>query len=122
MIGRSELNPHNYPETEEIAKNLDILLQVMNKVRGQWNKPMIVTSGLRSAEDQKRINPSAPSSKHRIGAACDIKDEGGSLFTWCQENEALLKEVGVKGIELGTVGWVHFQILPVKSGHFFFNP
>lgn len=121
MISRSELNPHNYPETEEITNNLDILLTVMNKVREQWGKPMIVTSGLRSQADQARINPKAPKSAHLTGQAVDIKDDG-SLFKWCQNNEQLVKDCGVRAIELGTNGWTHLQVRPLLSGHFWFNP
>lgn len=121
-ISRKELNPHNYPETPEISVNLDKLLECINKVRTGYGKPMTITSGLRDIQDQARINPTAPKSKHLVGAACDIKDSDGKLFSWCQQNETFLKECGIKGIELGTVGWVHFQVLPVKSGKFFFKP
>lgn len=94
----------------------------MNKVRASYAKPMVVTSGLRNIEDQQRINPSAPKSKHLLGAACDIKDSDGKLFAWCQANESFLRDAGIKGIELGTKGWVHFAVLPVTSGHFWFYP
>ena len=99
-----------------------MLLVAINKVREKWGKPMLVTSGLRSQADQERINPKSPKSKHIIGAAVDIKDLSGDLFTWCQANESFLKESGIKAIELGTKGWVHFQVLPTASGRFWFLP
>lgn len=122
MISMQELNPHNYPTTPEIDTNLNKLYEVMNKVRDAYGKPMIVNSGLRSMEDQMRINPSAPKSKHLIGAACDIADSSGELYDWCKANEQTLKDCGVAALEERRGGWQHFQILPVVSGHFWFIP
>ena len=82
---------------------------------------MIVTSGVRSEADQARINPSAPRSKHIIGAAVDIADADGSLYAWCKENEAEL-EAAELWCEERQGGWQHFQCIPPKSGKRWFNP
>lgn len=123
MISAKELNPHGYAATPEIQKNLDTLLERMNAVRTAYGKPMTVTSGLRSEADQVRINPSAPKSKHLLGAACDILDSDGSLKTWCKGNLALLATVGLWLEDFGsTPNWVHFQVLPPASGKRIFIP
>jgi uncharacterized protein YcbK (DUF882 family) len=121
MISLEELNPHSYPTTAEIGKNLSDLQIAINKVRSAWGTPMIVTSGLRSQADQARINPSAPKSNHLIGAAVDISDPSGALNKWCKANEAILSGAGL-WCEERQGGWQHFQIFPPKSGHRWFNP
>jgi hypothetical protein len=121
MITMQELNPHNYPTTPEIDTNLAILLERINKVRDAYNIPMIVTSGLRSEADQMRINPKAPHSNHKIGAAVDIFDKDAALYNWCKANEVLLVEIGL-WMEERQGEWQHFQIFPPKSQHRWFSP
>lgn len=114
----TELNPHGYETTQEQSDNLATLLIRINKIRDLWGRPMIVTSGLRSEADQARINPGAPKSKHLIGAACDIADDG-KLKIWLKSNPGVLVDLWC---EEGTIGWVHFQIFPPKSGRRWFLP
>jgi uncharacterized protein YcbK (DUF882 family) len=123
MISPEELNKNAYPTTPEIDANLAMLLERINRVRTEWAKRMIVTSGLRSEADQMRINPSAPKSNHLIGAACDIADPNGSLRDWVKTNMALMEEIGFWFEDFDhTHGWVHFQIYPPKSGKRVFIP
>lgn len=123
MISAAELNPHNYDTSPEIAANLAELLDKINQVRAAWGKPMTVTSGLRSAADQQRINPSAPKSKHMTGQACDIADSDGSLASWVRANMKLMVSTGFWFEDFDhTIGWVHFQIVPPKSGNRVFIP
>lgn len=120
MITLRELNPHNYLPTPEQDKNLAVLLEKINKIRMLYGKPMIVTSGLRSIADQARINPGAPKSKHLIGAAVDIADDG-SLYKWLKSNPELLIEVGL-WCEERQGPWQHFQCIPPNSGNRWFIP
>jgi uncharacterized protein YcbK (DUF882 family) len=120
MVTMKEINPHSYPTTPEQDLNLQRLLKALNSIRSSWGKPMIVTSGLRSQQDQERINPSAPKSKHLIGAAADIKDDG-SLYKWLETNPKAMELAGIY-CEVGTNGWVHIQVLPPKSGKRWFLP
>jgi hypothetical protein len=123
MISMQELNPHNYPLTEEISYNINILLEKINKVRESYAQPMIVTSGLRSQEDQTRINPTAPKSKHITGQACDIQDLDGRLLTWVLANFDLMKDLGFWFEDFRyTSNWIHFQIVPPASGRRVFIP
>lgn len=105
--------------------NLEELLVKMNKVRAAYGKPMIITSGYRSEQDQKRINPKAMNSKHRTGNACDVLDNDGKLHEWCKANEKLLTEIGL-WLENRQGNWIHFQAKPFGSykpgGTIWFNP
>lgn len=84
---------------------------------------MTVTSGLRSLEQQMKVNPKAPKSKHLTGEAVDILDQSGRLKAWVKENIALIEEIGLWMEDfLSTPSWVHFQIVPPASGHRFFIP
>jgi hypothetical protein len=121
MITMQELNPHNYPVSADKQRNLDILLERINKLRLLWAKPMYVTSGLRTLEDQMRINPKAPHSKHVIGAAVDISDAHGALMQWLLSDPSLLSQVEL-WCEADTHGWVHFQCIPPLSNKRFFLP
>lgn len=127
MITAAELNPHNYPTTPEIDANLAILLNRMNQVRGAYDKPMIVTSGLRSQAQQDALiqagKSNAPKSKHLTGQAVDISDRDGQLKTWVLLNIQLMIDIGFwfESFQTTTT-WVHFQIVPPASGKRFFNP
>ncbi len=120
-ITAKELNPHDYPTDGEVAANLAVLLDRLNQVRDAYGQPMIINSGLRSQSDQSRINPSAPKSKHLIGAAADINDPDGKFYDWCRANEALLVKIGF-WMETRQGGWQHLQIFPPKSGNRWFIP
>ena len=126
-----ELNPKNFPVSEEQAKNLAILLERINKVRAAWGKPMTTTSGLRTLEDHLRIykdmgitdqSKIPMSSKHLYGQAVDISDPDGKLFDWVKANEKLMEEIGLWMEEKDSHKRVHFQTVPPKSGKRFFKP
>lgn len=125
MISLKELNPHNYPTTPEIDKNLDILLTRLNRVRIAYGKPLTITSGLRSIDQQKSLieagKSTATHSKHLIGAAADISDTNGVFYDWCKANEKLLESIGL-WCEERMGAWQHLQMLPPASGHHWFFP
>lgn len=123
MISEKELNPHGYKPDVETAANLAKLLTIMNVIRTAYGKPMTVTSGLRSDADQKRINPKAPKSNHIKGLAVDISDPHGEVWAWCMTNMKLMEEQGIYFEDKNaTPTWVHFQIVPPKSGKRIFKP
>lgn len=118
-----ELNPHNYPLSETIENNLNELIVRLSEIRQAYGKPMVVTSALRSQADQMRINPKAPKSHHVTGEAADIEDKDGALAKFVMANVEILKDIGLWCEDLNyTKGWVHFQIVPPKSGKRFFIP
>ena len=125
MITLKELIKNNDYNSlpQDTKNNLDKLLLALNKIRVEYNKPMIITSGLRSPADQQRINPAAPKSKHLIGAAADVLDTDGELWKWCMINIQLIIEAGLYlEDKLSTPQWVHFQCIAPKSGNRIFKP
>ena len=127
MITMKELNPHGYTTNQFIDKNLAILLERMNELRDAYDKPMIVTSGLRSEEQQAGLiaqgKTNAKNSKHLAGAACDILDENGELKKWIMDNVKILEKIGLWCEDFGhTPTWCHFQIMAPGSGKRFFIP
>ncbi len=123
MITLQELNPKGYMTSLDQDANLEKLLKAMNAIRRAWGRAMRITSGLRSLEDQLRINPKAPKSKHLLGAACDVEDKDGALKKWLVKNLDLLKTEGLylEAFE-ATPGWVHFQVIAPGSGARIFKP
>lgn len=123
MISLLELNSHGFPTTPKIDANLAELLVRLNKVREAYGIPMTVTSGLRSLEQQMKVNPKALKSHHLTGEAADILDQSGRLKAWVKENIDWIGEIGLWMEDfLNTPNWVHFQIVPPKSGNRFFIP
>lgn len=127
MLNLIELNKHNYPTNTEIDANLLILLEKINKVRDLYGIPMVVSSGLRSQEQQNSLiaagKSNAPKSKHLTGQAVDILDPDKKLQEWCKENVDKLEEIGLWMEDFSaTPNWVHFQIVPPHSGNRFFIP
>ena len=122
-----ELNPHNYPLTQDILVNLNDLIFKMSAIREALGRPMHVNSGLRSKEQQDSLVASgksnAPTSKHLTGQACDIRSDNNGLQDWVKANVSLLETIGLwcEAFE-ATPTWVHFQSVPPKSGNRFFIP
>jgi len=125
VIRFEELNPHNYPTTADIEHNLEILLARLNIIRAAWDKPMIVTSGLRSEKQQQELIAHGVSkaikSNHLTGSAADIYDPEGHLYYWVSNNRELLIHAQL-WCETKQGNWVHFQICPPHSNERFFNP
>lgn len=127
MIALHELNPHKYKTTADIDYNLAILLKRLNIIRKEYGKPMTITSGLRSDTHQKKLIAqglsNAKRSNHMTGCACDVKDLDGELKDWILGRIPLLEQVGLWCEDFDyTPTWVHFQIVPPKSGKRFFIP
>lgn len=118
-------------QTPEIQANLAILLQRVNNIRIGWARPMTVTSGLRTRADQLRIynakgitdESKIPwGSMHLKGGAVDIYDPGLVLTKWLKENNSQRLVDAQLWCEEGNSDWVHFQIVPPKSGSRWFYP
>ena len=123
-------------QTPEVQANLTKLLVAANKVRLAWNKPMTVTSGLRTMEDHIRIykdiaqkkgipfdeSKVPKQSKHLYGKAVDIADPQLELTAWLKGPGAKLAEEAGLYFELGNSNWVHMQIEPPASGKRWFLP
>lgn len=122
-----ELNQRKHPLSEEVLANLQDLISRLSAFRAAYGSYMVVTSGFRSEEDQKRIYKDKPRvplhSAHLVGKAADIADRDGSLAAFCYANVPLLEKCGL-WLEDPTYtrGWVHFQSIAPASGSRFFRP
>jgi hypothetical protein len=111
--------------SEEIQKNLQILLQRINIVRSAYGKPMKVNDGYRRPQDAPKGG--SPTSWHYKGAAIDIDDnDSGDFAKWVINNLEIIKDAGLWIEDIrwtnGCGSWVHFQIYPPKSNKRVFIP
>lgn len=72
----------------------------------------------------RRCSVGPATSKHRSGHAVDVYDPLRLFARWCLRREALLRELGIAGMERPewTPTWTHLQDLPVRSGTWCFVP
>lgn len=118
-----ELNPHNLSVSDAQMSNLTTLMNKLDRVRESLDKPMIVTSGLRDAGIQAKVNPINMGSNHIKGLAADVHDEGGVLLDWVLQNLDLMRELGFYFEHPNwTPTWIHFQPIAPHSGKRFFIP
>lgn len=108
-----------FPLTLELEANLSTLLVALNKLRDEYGKPMIVTSGYRPG----RYNTAAGGalhSAHLTCQACDFADPEGKLDSWCISNlDKLAKyNLWLEGPAY-TPGWAHLQCRPVPGTRVF---
>ena len=107
MISRMEITKGQKIE-ENLKDNLDDLLVKMNKLPAIWARPMVVTSGYRSPEYNKKIGGAAKSD-HCLCKAVDIYDPKQELQAWCLKNEQILKDIGLWCEHFcKTPNWCHF--------------
>ena len=118
LMGRDAANPL----TPEAKKNLDRLLLAVNRLRALWSKPLVVSSGYRPAAINAKVG-GAKQSHHMTCAAVDFVDMDGSLARWLISRLDVLEACAL-WIEdpQHTVGWVHVQIYPPKSGRRILKP
>jgi len=133
MISMEELLNHKYKltdQSEEVQKNLAETLEKVNKIRLLWDKPMTVTSGLRTIEDHLRIYKNKGitdpakipmKSRHLYGQAVDISDPDLVITAWLKDDTSILEDAEL-WCEQGNKNWVHFQIVPPASKNRWFLP
>lgn len=125
-----DLNPHDYPTTQIIESNILVLYQRLKLVEANWiyagGSEFVCNSGLRSQKQQQALIAAGKSlavmSKHLLGCAADIADDG-PLKDWLKANPNILETASLwcEAAEY-TPSWVHFQIVPPGSGHRWFIP
>ena len=123
LVTKEELNPHKYKLTPEQEINFHLLHAAVNILRHECGLPFVITSGVRSKEDQLKINPKNPKSAHTLAAACDILDKDRKIWVWCMDNLDCVIEAGIYLESKNfTPTWVHMQIIAPKSGNRVFLP
>ena len=105
--------------------NLIKLLDMLNKLRTAYGRPMRVSSGYRSMDTHLRIyrekgitdKAKIPmKSKHLFCLACDFADPDDKLKVWVGANMPLMESIGLWFEDFNaTIGWLHVQIVPYGS-------
>jgi len=125
MVSRDEVlmgRDQEFPLSAELEANLTKLLEVLNKFRTIYGKPMIVSSGYRPGHYNTDAG-GAKNSNHRVCLACDFHDADGSLDQFCIDNLNILEACGLWLESLdSTPGWTHLQCVPPSSGSRVFHP
>ncbi len=118
-----DINNQKYICTQFQKEQLKKLADAVSELEALMDRTFLVTSGLRTPQDQLRINPSVKNSAHTTGSAVDISDVDGSVFGFCIDNVDILIRLGLY-IECRTFTprWLHAQIVAPRSGHRIFNP
>lgn len=81
----------NSPTSEAIQCIDDLVTNVLDKLRDEWGRPIIVTSGYRCKELNAAVG-GARNSQHLKGQAVDIVSDDFEAFRrfvrrWCKDNE-----------------------------------
>lgn len=119
-------------QSKEVRTNLSVLLYRINLLRTAYDKSMIVTSGLRTKEDQIRIyaekgvmdmSKIPMGSSHLTGGAVDISDPQQELQKYVKNNLEFVADIGLWFEDFKySKNWVHAQVIAPASGRRFFIP
>lgn len=112
LVSRDEVlmgRDAQYPLTPELESYLAVLLTAINKLRLDWGKPMIVSSGYRPGPYNVKAG-GATHSPHLTCEAVDISDPDGSLDAWCVANQDKLEAYGLwLEAPASTPTWTHLD-------------
>lgn len=108
--------------SDELKKNLEVLLERVNKFRKEYNSPMYVNSGYRSPDKNAAVG-GAKNSAHMSCQAVDFRDNDGKIKQYIADNKDILERCDLYMEDPDyTKTWVHLQSRPTKSGNRIFKP
>ena len=91
-----------------VKKNLEILIEQLDKIREKYGKPIYINSGYRSSELNAAVK-GVSTSQHQLGCAADLDTRKGQ-----EENKKLYKLIA-ENFEFDQLlnennwAWVHFS-------------
>lgn len=89
-------------------------LEILDKIREEYAKPLIVTSASRCGFWNDRVNGS-PKSQHLLSKAIDLLVENNDIKRFLE----ICKNNGIKGIGIGN-GWLHIDIREGPNATWFY--
>ena len=123
-----EFTKSSYPEVYNIPShtaiaNLTRLCEWLEVLRERAGRPIIINSGYRSPQLNKRVG-GEPTSNHLTGCAADIRTNGmeqaivygAILITYAKESHQEFDELLIERNRYGAV-WLHFAVRPKDNRH-----
>ena len=109
----------NMPTPEHIENFKKLAINIFQPIREHFGKPILISSGYRSAELNKAIGGSSSSSQHCSGEAIDIDMDGTDItnkqiFDYIKENlnfDQMIWEFGTDA----NPDWVHVSFAANRS-------
>ena len=105
----------NVPKVEQIINMVRLCDNCLQKIRDNYNRPVVITSGFRSLALNALIG-SKSSSQHTKGEACDFYVDGYAkyaVFCWCKDNlkfdQLIFENIKDKGC------WIHISYNHYKN-------
>jgi uncharacterized protein YcbK (DUF882 family) len=99
----------------EVIKNIRVLAVQLQAIRDSIGKPIIINSGYRSPEHNKKVG-GAVNSFHVKGMAVDFRVNGMSQQDLFNKVEELIKSGAIIQGGLGLYSsWVHYDIRGIKA-------
>ncbi len=119
LMGRAKMEDLS----DEQVRNLNTLIPKINDLLEAYGKPVTMSSGYRTAEDQARINPKVKHSNHMLCAAIDIFDPDKSFTYWVLQHMQKVVDLDLYLEDPSHCrNWLHIQHLAPPSKYRIFIP